>query len=90
MQKDTTRPTAATVPALPAGYEVEQIGPGEIRISLLGREALRLEGANVPVILATHRALLTAGRRRADDYLAGVVAGVVHEHMARFHQLGAC
>lgn len=61
-------------------YQLKGDADGSVIVYLHGNQVIKLEGGNSPVIVMTYQNM-SQYKHRGDDYMAGVIAGIMHCHL---------
>lgn len=64
-------------------YQLKRDADNSIIVYQVGNQVIKLEGGFADVIVMTYQNMSTLGEHRGDDYMAGVIAGIMHCHMLR-------
>lgn len=72
-------------------YRLKQDGDYSVQVyNFAGAPVVRLEGGFSEVIIMTFQNMSKIGETRGDDYMAGVVAGIMHMQMLRPDAFAVC
>lgn len=64
-------------------YQLRQDADGIVLVYQAGNQVIKLEGGSSELIVMTFLNMQGYGEQRADDYMAGVVAGIIHMNLLR-------